>query len=185
LVTRFQLQFDPDIPEYSLWDFMIQYSELGRFGFINQPTYQRPVSSSKPRRPAADPQKIFSLARCREKAIKLDTFSKLDEAIRSQVFHELLGILLIGNLPRQELITQSTEFSALPPAEQASLLRLIACKGFVYDKNNQYTQRWLSRAQELCPGNRQGAYQMSLYRFNPGLFRISLYVRNFLHLKLS
>ncbi len=185
LVTRFQLQFDPDILEYSLWDFLIQFSELGRFGVISQPTYHSSVKHSRFSQNTSDPQITLSLARCREKAIKLDAFPKLEDGIRSQVFYELLVILLVGYLQRQDQIAQSNEFASLPAAEQARLLRLMAYHGLIYAKNNQYTEKWLARAQELCPADRRCAYQISLYRFNPWLYRMNIYLRQFLHLRLS
>ena len=185
LVTRFQLQFDPDIQEYSLWDFLIQFSELGRFGFIRQPTYHSSKKISKVSQNSSGPQLALSLARCCEKAIKLDAFPKLEEATRSQVFYELLVIHLVGYLHHQDQVTLGNEFSGLSVAEQARLLRLIAYSGLIYDKNNQYTEKWLARAKELYPADRQSAYQVSLLRFNPWLFRMSLHLRHLLHLRLS
>ena len=61
----------------------------------------------------------------------------------------------------------------------------IALPAFNVEQINQYTEKWLARAQELCPADRRGAYQMSLYRFNPWLYRMKIYLRYFLHLKLS
>lgn len=185
LVTRFQLQFDPDIHAFAVWDFLIQFSELGRFGSVSGPTYHTPEKSARTSHLTPDPQLNQSLARCREKAIKLDAFPKLEVATRSQVLDELLVSLLSGNLHRQDQVSHSPEFSALPVSEQARMLRRIAIDGLMHNKNNPFTEIWLARAQELCPADRHNAYPMSLYRFNPWLLRASIYLRNFLHLKLS
>lgn len=61
----------------------------------------------------------------------------------------------------------------------------IALAAYNVEQINQYTEKWLARAKELYPADRQSAYQVSLLRFNPWLFRMSLHLRHLLHLRLS
>lgn len=178
LITRFHLEYDPEIVIGPDWDFFIQYAELGRFGFIRDFTCLYRVHQSNITLRTKVDLRRRSLARCREKAIKLDGFAQLDEEIRIAVFYDLLINQLIGNPRRQDEIIHWTEFQDLAPFEQARLLRLMASKSILKGEAGELPFGWLQQSLELNPGNRRGVILSSLYRLHPKICQYFLVLRD-------
>lgn len=178
LIERFHIEYDSEIVIGPDWDFFIQFSELGKFGYITDKTCLYRVHQTNITVRTKVDLRRRSLARCREKAIKLDAFSGLPEQIRSAVFYDLLINQLIGKPKRQNEIVQWPEFLNLSTNEQARLLRLMASKSILIGFGNDLIKEWLQKSLSLNPQNRRGVILSSLYRIHPKVCQLFLYVRS-------
>lgn len=178
LIDRFHLEYDSEIVIGPDWDFFIQFAELGKFGYIQDITCLYRVHQTNITLRAKADLRRRSLARCREKAIKLDSFSQLSEDIRSAVFYDLLINQLIGLAQRQNEVIQWPEFRNLAHIEQSRLLRLMASKSILKGYSNDLVNEWLQQSLSLNPRNRRGAILSGLYRIHPKLCQVFLYIRS-------
>lgn len=179
LVTHYHLEYDPEIVIGPDWDFFIQYAELGNFGYISDYTCLYRVHQTNITLRTGVAMRRRSLARCREKVIKLDSFPQLSEGTRTAIFYDLLINQLIGIPLRQNEIIQWPEFRNLQLYEQARLLRLMASKSILYGIRGEIIDGWLRRSQELNPGDRRGALVSALYRIHPSICQLFLYFRQY------
>ena len=179
LVTLYHLEYDPEIVIGPDWDFFIQYAELGNFGYIKDYTCLYRVHQTNITLRTKVDMRRRSLARCREKAIKLDAFPQLSEDTRTAIFYDLLINQLIEAPQRQNEIIQWPEFRSLPINEQARLLRLMASKSILHGLRGDIISGWLRNSRELNPGDRRGTLVSALYRIHPGICRLFLYFREF------
>jgi len=178
LIDRFHLEYDSEIVIGPDWDFFIQYAELGKFGNIPALTCLYRVHDTNITLRTKLDLRRRSLARCREKAIKLDGFPQLPEEIRSAVFYDLLINQLIGLPQRQNDIVQWPEFKELSTYEQARLLRLMASKSILYGFDNDTVYDWLQQSLSLSPQNQRTVVLRSLYRIHPRVCQLFLWVRS-------
>jgi len=177
LIDRFHLEYDSEIVIGPDWDFFIQYAELGKFGYIQDMTCLYRVHQTNITVRAKGDLRRRSLARCREKAIKLDGFPQLSEDIRSAVFYDLLINLLIGLPQHQNEIVKWPEFKSLAPIEQSRLLRLMASKSILHGYREDLVVDWLQLSQSLNPQNKRGVILSLLYRLHPRLCQCFLFIR--------
>lgn len=177
LVTRYHLEFDSDIVIGPDWDFFTQFAELGYFGYIPDHTCLYRVHQTNITLRTTLEKRRLSLARCREKVIKLDAFPTLKDETRTAVFYDLLVNLLVGHPRRQDEVTAGREFNNLPEPEQARLLRLMASKAVLNGQQGEHIHAWLRRSRELNPADRRGAIISGLYQLHPAVCRLFLSIR--------
>lgn len=171
------LRFDPEIIIGPDWDFLTCYTETGRFGYLNKVTCQYRVHQSNISRRIRNDRKVQSLARCREKAIKMARFTICSAESQEFVFYDLL-INLLGDFPdRQEAVTWWEEFSQLSALSRARLLRLMASQAMTTDDLHPYIQEWLRRSRELNPRDIRGLLLETMSRMSPFLCKRVLNLR--------
>jgi glycosyltransferase involved in cell wall biosynthesis len=172
-----KLRFDPEIIIGPDWDFLTAYAETGQFGYIDRVTCQYRVHQSNVSRRIRDDRMVQSLARCREKAIKMARFTICSAESQEFVFYDLL-VNLLGDYPeRQEAITWWGEFSQLPASRRARLLRLIASQALTTHDLHPYIQEWLHRSRELNPMDGRGLLLETMSRMSPYLCKRLLNLR--------
>jgi glycosyltransferase involved in cell wall biosynthesis len=170
LFTAYQLGFDNRIIIGPDWDFEAHLTEHASFGYLDRPTCLYRVHTSNISVLTGMQKRRLSLAICREKAIHLPSFAKCASETRTYVFYDLLVNQLIGLHERQEDVTQWDQFKALPGAEQARILRLMAgTAAATGNATPSHITRWLARARQLQPGDLRNTAIEALYRINPGL----------------
>jgi glycosyltransferase involved in cell wall biosynthesis len=170
LFIEHNLGFDTRIVIGPDWDFQAHLTEHANFGYLDRPTCLYRVHTSNITVLTGMQKRRLSLAICREKAIHLPSFAKCASDTRTYVFYDFLVNLLIGLPERQEDVTQWDQFKALPGAEQARILRLMAgTAAATGNATPSHITRWLARARQLQPGDLRNTAIEALYRINPGL----------------
>ena len=169
LIQKYNLTFDPGIVIGPDWDFMTRYAEHACFGYVDQPTCLYRVHQTNITKTTQSEQRALSLARCREKAIRLNSFSSCVTHIRVYVFYDLLVNLLTGYPERQMELTQGEEFKKLPPNEQSRLLRLMASKAIAAGIKTVHIDDWLEKSCLLTPRDLRGAVIKVCYSISPSL----------------
>jgi glycosyltransferase involved in cell wall biosynthesis len=177
VVRRNGLEFDPGIVIGPDWDFLTRYSAVASFGYVEQCTCLYRVHQTNITVRTNVQQRAFSLARCREKAIKLDRFQTCSVETRSYVFYDLLVNLLTGCAERQAAITQWPEFRQLPGKRQAQLYRRMASKALLRDQDGRDVGEWLRLSRTLNPADPRGTLLGLLYRLSPSLCKRLLSLR--------
>jgi glycosyltransferase involved in cell wall biosynthesis len=180
-ITSRGLRFDPLIVIGPDWDFFTHYAEGVKFGSVTRATCLYRVHQTNVTLRVDIQKRAAYLARCREKAIKLEQFWACSSATQVAVFYDLLVNLLQGHYSRQDAITAWPQFRQLPPAEQARLLRLMASKNMNGARESVYIERWLARARQLNPHDSRGALLYYLYRLSPKFCRTLLRFKQLRH----
>ena len=176
-VVERALQFDPEIIIGPDWDFLTCYTETSKFGYLDRVTCQYRVHQSNISRRIRNDRKVQSLARCREKAIKIARFMTCTVESQEFVFYDLL-INLLGDYPeRQEAVTWWEEFSQLPASRRARLLRLMVSQAISTDDLHPYIQEWLHRSRELNPRDMRGLLLETMNRMSPYICKHLLNLR--------
>lgn len=93
------------------------------------------------------------------------------------MFYDLLLNLLRGNPDEQTAVTRSGEFKALPAAEQARLLRLMASTAVLYEPQVREIVEWLRLSRTLNPSDKRAALLSAVYSVSPVLCRLLLRIR--------
>lgn len=177
-ITRLRLQFDPQIVIGPDWDFTVRYSETTCFGYLDRVTCHYRIHQTNISLQAGQEKRLSSLARCREKAIKLAGFNDLSVETRAAVFYNLLVELLDGQPQRQEAVMAWPEFQRLPGREQAHLYRLAASRAIMAGAAPVQTETWLNESKRLDPEDRTAALLLSLFRLSPPLLGRLLRFKN-------
>ena len=172
-----KLRFDTKIVIGPDWDFLISYAETAKFGYLNQVTCQYRVHQTNISRQVDDYRKVQSLARCREKAIKMTRFLTCSAESREFVFYDLLINLLFNDPERQEAVTCWEEFSQLAASGQARLLRLMASQAITTGDRYPYVSGWLHRSRKLDPRDVRGLLLDTIHRMSPYLCKCLLNLR--------
>lgn len=176
-ILRLGLQFDPQIVIGPDWDFTTRYSETTCFGYVDRVTCHYRIHQTNISLKAGQEKRLNSLARCREKAIKLAGFEALTVETRAAVFYTLLVELLDGQPQRQTEITAWLEFHQLPSREQARIFRLIASRA-IMTGSVAPIEIWLRESRRLDSGNRTAGLLLNLFRFSPRMLRFFLRLKN-------
>jgi hypothetical protein len=156
------------------WDFFIQYADVGQFGYVDQPTCLYRVHRTNISTQIGLQQRATELAKCRTKAIGMESFKRCGVETRVAVFYDLLVNLLRDDPELQERITQWPEFGRLPPDQQSRLFRLLASKAMIRGGSYRYIQDWLRRSRQLNPSDGKGALLSAVYRLSPVLCKLLL-----------
>jgi glycosyltransferase involved in cell wall biosynthesis len=167
LIIDHKLEFDPSIVIGPDWDFLTRYSEVAYFGYADQITCLYRVHKTNISICTDAQKRNLSLAKCREKAVKLERFNTCSIDTRAFVFYDLLINLLTGSPERQKAITQWPEFNELPAYIQAQLFRLLASKAIETDINAASIPEWLHNSRILNPKDKRTVLLYGLYKFNP------------------
>lgn len=162
-----QLAFDTSIRIGPDWDFLTRFAEIAEFGFLTQPTCLYRVHQTNVTVTTQLDRRKLSIARCREKAIKLARFKQCSVDTRAYAFYDLLINLLTGYTERQTAITEWAEFKDLPAGEQARLLRLMASQAILQKVEADDIRSWFDRARRLNPADVRGWLLSHLYRLSP------------------
>jgi len=174
LVFDHHLRFDTDIVIGADWDFLIRYSALAQFGYVDQATYLYRIHPGNVTSRTGASARRASLAICRTKAIKMEQFATCAWQTRHAVFFDLL-IELLADLPaRQAAIAGWPEFRQLPATSQAQLLRLMASGSIMRRGEAAQIRDWLQQARILDPADRRSLVLAVLYTVIPRLSRILL-----------
>lgn len=181
VIARHGLEFDPAIVIGPDWDFLTRFSEVAPFGYVDQCTCLYRVHQTNISLRTNLQKRALSLARCREKAIKLDRFKTCSVETRAFIFYDLLVNLLAGFVDRQLVITKWLEFRELPAERQAQLLRLMASKALLHNQESRYIKEWLRQSRILNPADPLGVMLSLLYRLSPGFCKLMLSVRSGMH----
>ena len=169
LIQQHDLTFDPGIVIGPDWDFMTRYAEHACFGYVDQPTCLYRVHQTNITKTTKSEQRALSLAKCRENAIRLKSFSNCPADIRVYVFYDLLLNLLTGFPERQMELTRGEGFSKLPLKEQSRLLRLMASKAMVSGIKTTFINDWIDQSRILNPSDPRGALIKTCYSVSPSL----------------
>lgn len=176
-IMQLKLEFDTEIVIGPDWDFLTQFSEVAKIGYVNALTCLYRIHQSNISFRTHTQQRTFSLAKCREKAIKLHRFNSCSEEVRADVFYDLLINLLPGFPERQAAIVEWPEFVKLPRMVQARLLRLMATTSLVYEKDHASAKVWLQRAFQLDPLDFRSAFLRAVYLIHPKLLTMLLKIK--------
>ncbi len=177
LIDQHSLAFDPAIVIGPDWDFTTRYAHDAQFGYIDRPTGCYRVHQNNITHRVDLDRRALYMAHCREKAIKLPKFAACPLETRRATFYELLVNLLPGHAQRQAEIVAWPQFTALPIAMQAELLRLMASKAIVCGLRHDQIELWLRQADRLDPSSRQAARLIRLYRASPRLCQLAVRLR--------
>lgn len=169
-----QLTFDQEIIIGPDWDFLTRFSEDAQFGYINQKTCLYRVHTTNISLQTKQEKRIFSLARCRQKAIKLPRFKDCSLDTRRNVFYDLLINILADYPDQQAEIIQSQEFQALPPEQRGELLRLMANKAILTGSKPTIISNWFQRSKAASPQDWRGRVIEALYKLSPKICRTFL-----------
>jgi glycosyltransferase involved in cell wall biosynthesis len=169
IIVRNSLSFDPLIVIGPDWDFFIRYSDHAEFGYRAEATCLYRVHQTNVTLRTDSGKRFRDLARCRTKAIRMDSFAACSVETREFVFYDLL-INLLGGLPeRQAEVVAWPQFRALPAAHQARLLRLAAVDAMRHGVRSTPVDDWLCRSRSLNPADFKGALISVAYRLSPDL----------------
>lgn len=171
------LRFDTRIVIGPDWDFLTRYSEHARFGNLPAQTVLYRVHQTNITVQVDLPRRAGYMALCREKAVHLDRFGDCPLDVRTAVFYDLLVNLLAGQPERQTAVTQWPQFQALPPAEQARLLRLAAGSALLAGEAGMPATTWLQAARRLNPADKRTRLLAALVAIHPSLGRGFLRLR--------
>lgn len=177
MISRNDLVFDTDIVIGPDWDFFIRYSQMAKFGFIRQITCEYRVHQTNISVTTARQNRLLHLAKCREKAIKLQRFGECSIQTRVYAFYDLLVNLLTGYPERQVKITQWQEFNDLPASDQARLFRLMASEALLRGERHPLISKWLTYSRRLNPGDWRNSLLHSAYQISPHLCRLLIGTR--------
>lgn len=174
IIARHDLRFDTSIVIGPDWDFFTHYSDFAQFKYIDQRTCLYRVHETNISIRTDLQRRALYLARCREKAIKIDNFKTCSLETRAAVFYDLLVNLLTGFPRRQSAITQWSQFQDLPAENQAQLLRLMVGRAVLKGIEQTYIEEWLRLSRQLNPADRRGMLLSALHNFSPLLCRLLL-----------
>lgn len=160
------------------WDFNTRFAEHTRFGYLDQKACLYRVHQSNISLVTTQQKRLASLALCREKAIKLQSFASCDVQTRCYVFYDLLVELLSQRAERQEEIVQWPEFLALPSNERARIFRLMATSIPTDRPNQTRVHKWLEASARLAPSDWRNQLLFHLHRLSPALYRTVVKLRN-------
>ena len=146
LIEEGELRFDPKIVIGPDWDFWVQASQVGRFGYIDLPTCEYRVHGANITFAANDRVRRESLARCREKAVETSRFEECSVEVRTAVFYDLLINQLFDRPDEQRRTVRGSEFVALPRRVQARLLRRMVSQNLASGRSNPHAGAWLRMA---------------------------------------
>jgi glycosyltransferase involved in cell wall biosynthesis len=177
VIKQNALRFDSEIVIGPDWDFLNQFAEVSPFGYVKEPTCLYRVHQTNISVRTGIERRMKSLARCREKTIKMKRFMECSAESRIFVFYDLLINLLQGNIKRRSEIVDWPEFTQLPHDEQARLLRLMTSKSLVEGEQDEMIAGWLQKARSLNPRDLTGGLLSAIYAIHPGLCRILLKLR--------
>jgi glycosyltransferase involved in cell wall biosynthesis len=161
------LTFDTEIVIGPDWEFFTRFCETTQFGYIDQKTCLYRIHATNISLTTDSQRRLLYLARCREKAIKLQHFGRCSPETRTAVFYDLLVNLLTGLPERQAEAIGWPEFSQLPVEEQGRLYRLTASKAIEKRVDTPYIEEWLRSAHQLNPKDRRAAFLFRLYHISP------------------
>jgi hypothetical protein len=178
VISQYGLNFDNDIVIGPDWDFFVRYSEYGTFGYIVQPTCLYRVHQTNISIRTNMQKRALHLARCREKAIKLDRFNECSLPTRVYVFYDLLVNLLTSFPERQAEITQWLEFQNMPDTEQAKIFRLMASEAMFKDQEHPGIRAWLRQSYLLNPRDLIGVVLNTTYQINPQFCRSLIKIKS-------
>jgi hypothetical protein len=107
----------------------------------------------------------------------MPSFANCSLETRTAVFYDLLANLLLGNPEEQAALIRSSQFQALPPEEQARIVRLMASKTLLYEPQVEQVSDWLRRSRALNPADRRATLLSKIYAVSPVLCRALLKLR--------
>jgi hypothetical protein len=163
IIEQRKLRFDTSIVIGPDWDFLTHYSGFAQFKYLDQRTCLYRVHQTNISIRTDLQKRALHLAKCREKAIKMDNFKACSLETRAAVFYDLLVNLLTGFPKRQSAITQWPQFHDLPAENQALLFRLMASRAILREGEKRYIGEWLRLSRELNPADRRGMLLSALY----------------------
>lgn len=175
LIRWQRLTFDPAIVIGPDWDFLVQFSETAWFGALPQQTCLYRVHTANLTHSTASEKRSNSLARCREKAIRMRRFHECSLETREFVFYDLLVNWLVGQPQRQQEAMLLMQFLELPQETQSRLLRHTAVQAIRSGQApGELVKDWLSRSLALSPSDRRTRMLFRLYRLHPTVCRLAL-----------
>lgn len=169
LVERHRLRFDPEIIIGPDWDFFVRYSDLAEFGCERSATCLYRVHGNSITVRAGAERGRADLARCRTKAIRMESFRRCSVPTRRFVFYDLLINLLADSPERQAEVVHWPQFEELPRREQAGLLRLMAAGLLRRGRFAPELIGWLERSRALDHADIKGALLSAAYGLSPRL----------------
>ena len=104
----------------------------------------------------------------------MEAFGACSVDTRTAVFYDLLINQLRGQQSRRTALTGWPEFTALPAAAQARLLRLMATETILHDADRTDVAEWLRRAMKLNPADWKARVLAALYNSSPRLCQLVL-----------
>jgi glycosyltransferase involved in cell wall biosynthesis len=177
IISTYRMEFDPEIIIGPDWDFLARYSEVASFGTVNQQTCLYRIHQTNISLRTNIQKRSLNLARCREKAIKMNRFGSCTVETRAFMFFDLLINLLPDFPERQAAITKWSEFTELPAENQARLFRLMASKALLRDVEHTYIKQWLRNSKELNPSDIRSTILNTIYFLNPQICKYLLKVK--------
>ncbi len=180
LVAEHHLRYDTRIVIGPDWDFFVRFADLGTFGYVDDRTCLYRIHETNISVQVGLQRRAGYLAICRENAINQPNFETCSVETRAAVFYDLLINLLAGQPEKQNAVTRWAQFQALPAAEQARLLRLLASQSLLAENGHaEVTRRWLAESRRLNPADKRGAALAALYRVHPAVSRAFLRLKAF------
>jgi glycosyltransferase involved in cell wall biosynthesis len=170
-VITHQVWFDTRIVIGPDWDFLTRFAENNSFGYVDAATCLYRLHPTSISVSTNQERRRLYLAICREKAIDLPGFARCSEEVRAYAFYDLLVNLLPGYPERREGILAWAQFKALPPCQQARLLRLTASSVILADESSAHARAWFARARTACPADLRSLFLALLLQLSPVLCR--------------
>lgn len=179
-VERRRLRFDPEIVIGPDWDFFVRYSEDAEFGCEKSATCLYRVHGNSITVRAGAQRRLADLARCRTKAIRMESFRRCSVPTRSFVFYELLIELLADSPEKQAEVVRWPQFEELPERDQARLLRLTAASQLRRGRLAPEIAGWLARSRALHHADLKGTLLSLAYGLSPRLCSKLLHAKDLL-----
>lgn len=179
VIFQHELRLDTGIVIGPDWDFLIRCADLAHFGYVNEQTYLYRVHQTNITVRATSQKRTSSLARCRIKAVQMESFQSCSLETREAVFYDLLIHLLDGLPSQQAAVTQWPAFRGLTAERRARLLRLMASQAILAARDYTLVKTWLRACRELAPLDWRGLLLTVLFGFSPALCRFLLRARRF------
>lgn len=170
-VEERRLRYDTRIVIGPDWEFFTRYAARANFGYVAEPVCLYRVHETNITMQVGNQRRAGYLALCRQSAVEQERFAECSAETRTAVFYDLLINLLADQPERQTAVTLWPQFAALPAAEQARLLRLLASKAILANQTDAPVRDWLKRARQADASDRIAALLLTTYKLSPAISR--------------
>lgn len=144
------LRYDTSIVMVQDWDFYVRLAEHASFGYVPSPTVWYRLHTANMTMSMPGQRKLDSTIRFKRKVLSSPRFAMAATSSKVAFFYALLIETLRANPQLQSAVVADPAFRALPPVEQARLLRLMATEYLLQGEYLDLAADWLRMAQSLA-----------------------------------
>lgn len=176
LVDQSRAKFDPEFMISEDWDFWIQLAPHGQFGYLDRLTCAYRIHQTNKTRRTSWQQRRAEILRLQLKLLTSNWFDALSLNTRQLFAYRLLIDSLKHDVVQQRARLSSPPLSALPPAVQADLWRLVGSQHLALRSNSEFAADCYRTALRIFPADRKSKFlSFSLSRL--GHWPTNLFIR--------